>query len=102
MFIISGFLVKGESFVVPFYVATSVSFVGALVASISRFVKSNVQKEVNSISNIKNNNNNNNNNNNSNNESNTNNNKDDINKDSNNVDQDLKSSPVLQFLITVV
>ena len=98
MFIISGFLVKGESFVVPFYVATSVSFVGALVASISRFVKSNVQKEVNSISNIKNNNNNNN----SNNESNANNNKDDINKDSNNVDQDLKSSPVLQFLITVV
>ena len=41
----SGSLVKGDSFVVPFYVATSVSFVGALIASFSRFVNSNDNKE---------------------------------------------------------
>ena len=99
---ILGILVKGESFVVPFYVATSVSFVGALVVSISRFVDSNTEKVETNKNNINNNSNSihkTNNNNNNNNSDNADNKSNDVVTSDDHVNQ---SSPVLQFLITAV
>jgi len=47
--LIAGYMVKGNSFVAPFYIATSVSFVGALLGAISKFLdahdKSHVKDE---------------------------------------------------------